>query len=728
MLRTARWVTGSFVRDFVLFALVWVWMMQLLGPFAEATAIPKTMPFTLFLGCLFAVDLLFGSRPIRFLLKIAAVIAFIYSMYYRQYESLIDPHWLLHWFRDLYFGLSDGWKGPLDLVAESVRTTLFFVCLWMLQSFFRQSLRSRLWMFAFVFLGATGLGMLDSFFVESAKWQTVLFVLIGLLILAFMQLPAIERVARMPQRIKGWPLEWLVWTLILSLVVVGASALVPKKQDPSWPDPVAILQGKHGSGDVRQKIGYGNDDSNLGGPFEMDDTPVFQVITNAEGYYRGETKAVYTGKGWESSEIGIPVANPSDITPLEPMEGTTLETKQVVQTYTFMEEMLPRVFSQYRMTGVTEATANVRVARYSPRDTRLDLDVLPQGTVYKVVSQVPYFDQQKVGGANIPAITPALRPYLQIPASLPRRVADLARQITQDAKTPYERATALESYMRANYNYNTDNVPVPGTNQDFVDQFLFDSKIGYCDHFSSSMVVMARTLGMPARWVKGFTSGDVDGTYRNPADEDEYRYTVRNKNAHSWAEIYFEGVGWVSFEPTATFQMPQNYKETPTSAPLPIPGVDTQRNQQEEETDQTTDSSSSNGFTIDWKQLGVYALYLAGLLLAAAFLFRRKLVTSYYIRRAYKGEGNDAVFHALVRLLLVLDRFGWKRQQDMTLREYAAALSDSHELRGREMIGLTKLYEGVRYGRRDASDQERLAMRDLWNRLIRKAGRFKKKR
>ena len=80
MLRTARWVTGSFVRDFVLFALVWVWMMQLLGPFAEATAIPKTMPFTLFLGCLFAVDLLFGSRPIRFLLKIAAVIAFIYSM------------------------------------------------------------------------------------------------------------------------------------------------------------------------------------------------------------------------------------------------------------------------------------------------------------------------------------------------------------------------------------------------------------------------------------------------------------------------------------------------------------------------------------------------------------------------------------------------------------------------------------------------------------------------
>ena len=726
MRRTARWVTGSFVRDLVLFALVWVWMLQLLGPFAEATGIPHTAPFALFLGCMFAFDLLAGSRAVRFLLKIAAVIAFIYTMYYRQYQSILDPNWLQHWVRDLYFGFSGGWKGPLDLVAESVRTTLFFVCLWMLQSFFRQSLRSRLWMFAFVFLGAAGLGVLDSFFVPSAKWQTVLFVLIGLLILAFMQLPAIERVARMPQRMKNWPAEWLVWTIILTLIVVGTSTVVPKKQDPSWPDPVAFLQGKKGSGDVHQKIGYGNDDSNLGGPFQMDETPVFQVITNAEGYYRGETKALYTGKGWESTAIGIPVSNPSDLTPLEPLEGTSLETKQVVQTYTFLEDQVPRVFSQYRMTGVTEATANVRVARYSLRDTRLDLDVLPKGTVYKVVSQVPYFDQQKLDAANPPLQVPALRPYLQLPASLPPRVGELARQITQNAKTPYERATALESYLRANYIYDTQNVPVPGPNQDFVDQFLFDSKHGYCDHFSSSMVVMARTLGMPARWVKGFTSGDLDGTYHNPNDPNEYRYTVRNKNAHSWAEIYFEGVGWVSFEPTASFQMPQNYKETPVTAPLPIPGVDTKKKQQEETADQTNTSSSSNGFTIDWKQLGTYALYLAGVLLIAAFLFRRKLVTSYYLRRAYQGEGNDAVFHALVRLLL--DRLGWKRQQDMTLREFAATLSDSHQLRGREMIGLTKLYEGVRYGRRGVSDTERVALRDLWSRMIRKAGRFKKKR
>src|SRR5690606_31228497 len=73
----------------------------------------------------------------------------------------------------------------------------------------------------------------------------------------------------------------------------------------------------------------------------------------------------------------------------------------------------------------------------------------------------------------------------------------------------YERALLLEQYLRMNYRYtNTpDNSLLSGQSDDFVDQFLFELQEGYCDYFSTAMVIMARTLGMPARWVKGFTAG-----------------------------------------------------------------------------------------------------------------------------------------------------------------------------------------------------------------------------
>ena len=77
-----------------------------------------------------------------------------------------------------------------------------------------------------------------------------------------------------------------------------------------------------------------------------------------------------------------------------------------------------------------------------------------------------------------------------------------------------------------------------------VDYFLFTAQKGYCDYYATSMVVLARAVGLPARVVIGYTSGEYDA----PSAE----YIVRQENAHSWAEIYFSGLGWVEFEPTAS--------------------------------------------------------------------------------------------------------------------------------------------------------------------------------
>ncbi|KEO81530.1 transglutaminase TgpA family protein [Tumebacillus flagellatus] len=748
MLRTARWVTGSAARELVLFALIWYWMLQLLLPFGEATRMPSVFPFALFVGCLFVIDYALRHWAWRSLLKLVLVLVFLKILYYPN-VPFYDPGWVSAWLLDLYFAISSAFSVSLPMLSEGARTTGFFVALLLLQTTFRQALRHRVWMFLFLILGTVGLGVLDTFFVEDAKWHIVQFLLVGLVMLAFMQLPLIERVARMPIKIKGWPAEWLLWTIALSLVVVGTASAAPKHEAPSWPDPVAFLQGKSGDGPVHQKIGYGNDDRQLGGPFEMDDSVVFTVTTAGEGYFRGEAKTVYTGKGWLSGSLGIPVGVKQNLKPYQNYEAgnmdelslldvggmlantsvseakdTILDTKEIKQTFSFEQNMVPVVFNQYRMTGIADIQNASDQTRYSGIDSRFDLTSLYKGDSYTVVSQIPFFDEKALKGANVPTITRGMEPYVSLPTTLPQRVKDLAKEITKDAKTPYERALALESYLRSNYIYDTQNVPVPKADQDFVDQFLFDSKRGYCDHFSSSMVVMARALGMPARWVKGFTMGDPDLSWKSPV-EGEYKYVVKNKNAHSWPEIYFDKIGWVAFEPTATFNMQRNYKQDQeTVAPLPVP-TDPAKRDKNETQDHPTKTSYS--IEINWKAVGQYVGYAAIAALILALFNRRKLMTAYYLRRAYRGDG-DVVLNAVVRLFLVLEKLGWRRQSDMTLREYAQQLSSAKELSGREMVPLAKIFERVRYGQASVGDKDRHQIRDLWTRLVRKAGRQKRRK
>ncbi|MBI2858950.1 MAG: transglutaminase domain-containing protein, partial [Chloroflexi bacterium] len=130
--------------------------------------------------------------------------------------------------------------------------------------------------------------------------------------------------------------------------------------------------------------------------------------------------------------------------------------------------------------------------------------------------------------------------YLQLPSTLPKRVRDLAHDVAADLATPYDKAIAIEYYLRNNIGYSTA-IDAPPYNQDGVDYFLFGIKEGYCDYFASAMAVMLRSVGVPARVVSGFAPGEKAG---------EGSYLVRDRDAHSWPQVYFPGYGWVEFEPT----------------------------------------------------------------------------------------------------------------------------------------------------------------------------------
>ncbi|HSF68605.1 MAG TPA: DUF3488 and transglutaminase-like domain-containing protein [Nitrospiraceae bacterium] len=131
--------------------------------------------------------------------------------------------------------------------------------------------------------------------------------------------------------------------------------------------------------------------------------------------------------------------------------------------------------------------------------------------------------------------------YLQVPTGS-QQVADLAHRITQQATTPFEQTLSIQEHLLENYSYSLD--VDEATLSHPLDEFLFTRKTGYCEHYATAMVVMLRTLGIPARLVTGFlaTEWNEYGSY----------FTVRQRDAHAWVEVYFPHSGWITMDPTPT--------------------------------------------------------------------------------------------------------------------------------------------------------------------------------
>jgi len=129
--------------------------------------------------------------------------------------------------------------------------------------------------------------------------------------------------------------------------------------------------------------------------------------------------------------------------------------------------------------------------------------------------------------------------YLQLPPLDPR-LPRLARDITARSPTAYDKAEAIEDYLQKQYGYTLQLPSAP--QRDPVAYFLFERKAGHCEYFASSLALMLRTLGIPARVVNGFRSGEFNSVTGS--------YIVRGRDAHSWVEAYFPRYGWITFDPT----------------------------------------------------------------------------------------------------------------------------------------------------------------------------------
>ena len=130
--------------------------------------------------------------------------------------------------------------------------------------------------------------------------------------------------------------------------------------------------------------------------------------------------------------------------------------------------------------------------------------------------------------------------YLQIPKKMPDRVKIMAENIVLNADNDYEKAVLLEQWLKNNCTYTKTPGDIP-EGEEAVSWFL-KTRQGYCTYYASAMTMMAREIGLPARYVTGFALGWVEG-YDNA-------YYATESTAHAWCEIYFKGIGWVTFDPS----------------------------------------------------------------------------------------------------------------------------------------------------------------------------------
>ncbi|RJE90871.1 DUF4129 domain-containing protein [Paenibacillus sp. 1011MAR3C5] len=462
--------------------------------------------------------------------------------------------------------------------------------------------------------------------------------------------------------------------------------------------------------------GYSRNDDILGGGFDYDFSPMMTVSTSQRSYWRGETLGEYTGQGWRNALMidGDRVMAEASLT-----DGGGRERAQLTEVHQVVtlerEDAYPILFGAApvsKVNWINDETAAVmsNAMRWSPEHWELRWnESLPYPKSYSVTSFVVSLDEEGLRTAEA-TLPNGLDPYyLSLPSSLPERVRELTEEITAEGTTDYDRAKLIETYLRQNYIYNNkpDLSKLSGNSVDFVDGFLFELQEGYCDYFSTAMAVMARSVGLPSRWVKGFTPGILpvdrygppgdnmlDGERYNPTGAGTY--TVRNSDAHSWVEIYFEGFGWIPFEPTSGFRFPYVSPE----------GEELELSLPEEELSESPDAvvKTSGGPSRVWGLASLAVLVIA----AAAWLIvkRRQMAMAWFKIRHGNLNTNEQIVLEANRLIRFCKKRGMKREEHETLREAVARWSQSQRRLQDDFRTVLDGFEKAKYGAAGATKEE----------------------
>jgi len=479
----------------------------------------------------------------------------------------------------------------------------------------------------------------------------------------------------------------------------------------------------------------------LHGAVELGSEVVMVVQAPAGRYWRGMVYDEYDGRGWSNTDDEI-----MDIAPETemPQDGTDFSREEMTQRITLYQPTGGQLFfagqpirvdlpvearmnsyqlwwvrdeevtevSQERVAGISSLTSKVPVDPNRPYVIVSSLsaaseDMLRQATILSewIVNYLGFagfvsMDPRENPFINYPSWVTGQ--YLQLPPTLPQRVIELALELTREYDNAYDKAVALEEYLRQ-IPYNED-IEAPPPDRDGVDYFLFDSREGYCDYYASAMAVMARALGIPARVAVGYAGGEYD--------EELDGYVVRRSNAHAWVEVYFPDYGWIEFEPTAG--------EPPLVRPRTVSeeeGGITERPERERpdllerKLPEEPEAPPGAARRVPWYRVGTLWPALAILLLVAG-----SVLGFLWWRRAEKLPTAGTLFR---RMVLYSRLLGLRASPSQTPLEYGASLAERVPVEGVKAVRISELYSQERFSREGISEAEGKEATEAWNRLHR---------
>jgi len=424
----------------------------------------------------------------------------------------------------------------------------------------------------------------------------------------------------------------------------------------------------------------------LGGPASPDPETVMEVATNTDILLRGAIRRDYTGYAWtdetekarylyyDFTRTGTRARVFENSIP----DGAQNAFLQAAASISMLREGTSSIFAPHK---IYDFALPIDTATYYNSVGEMFLSRNVQaGDSYSFSAYIPMHGDalSALVGARKTAeddgYYDAMDTCLGLPSGVEQGVYDLVKNIVGSTENDYEKAALIKSWLAENCAYSLD-VDYPPEGRDFVSYFVLDSREGYCSYYASAMAVMCRIAGLPTRYVEGYSV----------KAEDDGVTTVTGENAHAWVEVYFNGVGWISFDPTAAAQeggngnadtgenddgngeeetgLPDGMQNTPTPPPE-LPEETPSPTPNPLENNQNTPSPSPNPSPPedepdeknDHKWLWILLIILAVLLLFTLLYLwiRARLEKTNPVKLAAKAQSADFAALILYRAILTL--------------------------------------------------------------------------
>lgn len=427
---------------------------------------------------------------------------------------------------------------------------------------------------------------------------------------------------------------------------------------------------------------------------EIPDAEVLRYTTDGEArpYLRLVALDTFDGATWVASQPAAPLPASESLGPPDaPSVADVRETTIDIAITGLQNEQLPVPYAAGQVQGIN-APLDPRWQWNTSARTIEAAGLSSQGIDYRVTAYqvMPSRAELRTAPGYVDS---AMADLLVLPRSITPDLSRLAREVTFDAATPYAKAVDLVRWFTRDGGFSYSTTVTTPEGADPLQSFL-DQRVGYCQQFAATMALMARTLGIPSRVVIGFTGGRLE----------DGEHVVYARNAHAWPELWFEGIGWVWFEPTPRsdaaggvaqpdYTEPRNDAETqgPTTAPSAADSAD-RRLPPEERAGGSPPTANSTPVDNRWALVMLVVLALLVCLPSVVVILRRR-------RRTSSLMTTDRVEGAWADLADSVRDLGWSWPLAATPRNAARILAAQVRLDADDLAVLTRLVTAVERAR-----------------------------